>query len=465
MVDLSEYQKQLSEALNNRRDWLERTELPKLKDEFRTFHTAFYSLYAQLLKRKLIKEDPYKQEAKIVDIEVPEIGPFNETDRQEQLSLRLSHFDNQLDFLVNFYQFSLEYMGLDKIKRILGLVKYVDWVRFSPDANATPNTRALVELMNQTKNGADQLSMTLISDALLNLSKSTGSIMGYLKEVTDFNRESYKLDLRTKTTSGMALPEAAQLAQIKKKFAAAAPGKPFYPDLAEEVIREDYSKSGPALREKVLKLLAMPEVKPKVTKTAIPFKAILIDGLYAAGSVGAILEEIIPKLEENHNLMQNRQAGIWEKLKKVLWQMMNKEPDPVIYEVEYIDSNKGVPLREKVNYNRFQEELEKKSKTLSNITPRSGAVAKMEAMAETQLESILERYIREIQGLHKLLSALDDFFKSAVDQLDRSKVKGIKPELATIKNAMIKANQKRYEYTAQREEEEQLRRLGITTNG
>jgi len=63
--------------------------------------------------------------------------------------------------------------------------------------------------------------------------------------------------------------------------------------------------------------------------------------------------------------------------------------------------------------------------------------------------------------MHKTLSALDEFFKAEVNKEDRDKVRGIKPELATIKNAIVRANSKRHDYSAQKEEEEQLRRLGV----
>ena len=86
---------------------------------------------------------------------------------------------------------------------------------------------------------------------------------------------------------------------------------------------------------------------------------------------------------------------------------------------------------------------------------------KLEAMQEEQLVGFLERNIKELQTLHKVLSALDEFFKAEVDKDDRDKVKGIKPELSTVKNALVKANAKRHEYNAQKEEEEQLRRLGV----
>jgi uncharacterized protein with von Willebrand factor type A (vWA) domain len=108
--------------------------------------------------------------------------------------------------------------------------------------------------------------------------------------------------------------------------------------------------------------------------------------------------------------------------------------------------------------------MEKKTKTLQALANRGPAQAKLEAMQDEQLIQFLERTIRDVQNLHKILSALDEFFKSAVDKTDRAKVKGIKPELSTIKNTIVRANSKRHEYSAQKEEEEQLKRLGAKTN-
>jgi hypothetical protein len=142
--------------------------------------------------------------------------------------------------------------------------------------------------------------------------------------------------------------------------------------------------------------------------------------------------------------------------------MLNTEPEPVIYEVEYIDPIKGVPVRDKVNFVSFRIDLDKKIRTLSSISLRGTGLAKLEGMQEEQIIPFLEKNIREIQSLHKILTALDEFFKAEVDRENRDKVKGIKPELATMKNAIIRANAKRHEYSAQKEEEEQLKRLGVS---
>jgi len=87
------------------------------------------------------------------------------------------------------------------------------------------------------------------------------------------------------------------------------------------------------------------------------------------------------------------------------------------------------------------------------MNSRGPGMVKLEALPDEQIISFLEKNIRELQNLHRTLSALDDFFKAEVDRVDRDKVKGIKPELSTIKNAIVKANSKRHEYSFKKDEE------------
>jgi len=82
-------------------------------------------------------------------------------------------------------------------------------------------------------------------------------------------------------------------------------------------------------------------------------------------------------------------------------------------------------------------------------------------MTEEQIIGYLDKNIRDVQSLHRTMNALDDFFKANAVKEDREKLKGIKPELSALKNIIVKANQLRYEYSAQKEEEDQMKRLGI----
>ncbi|MDR0598712.1 MAG: hypothetical protein LBG84_01340 [Treponema sp.] len=458
-MNRAEYQKALEEALNARAEWLEKNELPKFKDEFRVFHNSFTCLYRVLLQKKLINEDPYKQEAKVGEITIPR--PISlEGDRMDQLTMNLSAYDNQLDFLVNFFPFSVDTLNLENIKRVLGILKYIDWTRFNMDA-PTSTTKAVVDVVNQTRvGGLDSLTANTVNEALDRLNKGTGVIMGFLKNVTAFNRESYKLELRRTITGSM---NSATVEEIKKKCPA-KPGKPFYPDLAEELIKEDFSSSGEKLRDEALKQLAIPETKPKTIKKEVSFKTTLLEGLVIIGSIAAALGESVPRLDENSQLFQNRKRGLLEKLTLVFKQMINKEPEPAIYEIEYADNGKGTPAKEKLNFDTFRTEVDKKLRAFASLSGRGSAV-KLEAMEEKQLAALLEKTIREAQALHKVLTGLDDYFKAEAPRESRDKIRGIKPELGTMKNAIIRANQKRHEYNAQVEEGEQLKKLGINPAG
>ena len=461
MAELQEYIQTLSEALRNRAGWLEKSELPKLKEGLRMYHTGFASLYNLYLKKGLIHEDPYKQEAKIGELEIPDSRPFAEGKRLEELTLRLAAYDNQLDFLVNFYQFSVDFLNLDRVRRIAGLVKYIDWVNLTPDSQSAV-TRAVAEMTNQVKLGTDQLTMSVIGESLSNLSKSYTPIMTYLKLITDYQKELYKLELRETVTTQLSQNDASQIAAIKKKFAQVNQGKAFFPDLVDEVIKEDTTKEGPELREKILKSLQVAEAKPKTVKPVVNFKSILLEGIMVTGSTASAFNDVLAKIDENKSVLDNQKHGFWHSLKKLLNHLFNKEADPVIYDLEYIDAAKGVPVRERVNFTVFHSDLERRIKTLTAVNGRGPGMSKLENMQDEQLITFLERNIRDIQSFHRTLGAMDEYFKAEVDRAEREKIKGIKPELATIKNATVRANAKRHEYSAQKEEEEQLKRLGVS---
>jgi hypothetical protein len=454
------YTEAMQHALSVRREHLDKDELVKLKEELRSFQSSYASLYNIYLKKKLIDEDPYKQDTKISELEVPDSSAFNEAKRIEQLSIRLSNYDSQLDFLVNFYQLGIDFLNLDRIKRIVGLIRYVDWINLTPDSQSII-TKAVADLTLHSKSGADHITLSIIGESLTRLSKTTALAMNQLKDLSTYYRESYKLDIRQKITQGMAANEAT-VENIKKKMPSAMSGSPFYKELIEELIKEDYTKGGAELKEAILGSLKVAEEKPKAVKPAVNFKNILLDGIQVIGGAGAIFAEISAKLVENQAVLESRKKGLFAAIKELIRQITNAEPEEVIYNVEYMDQTKGVPVKEKVNFHQFRDEMDKKAKILNSFV-RGPAYNKLSAMTEEQIIGYLEKNIRDVQTLHKIMGALDEFFKSNVDADDRERIKGIKPELSTLKNSIVKANQLRHEYSAQKEEEEQLKRLGINS--
>lgn len=137
----------------------------------------------------------------------------------------------------------------------------------------------------------------------------------------------------------------------------------------------------------------------------------------------------------------------------------------VRYEVEILDSITGQRASETIDFGVFIEEGGRKARSLTGLLQKNGPTWKrLETAPEDQDFKFLERTMEELQHLVKRMTALDDFFKSAAPAEDRSRLRGIKAELLTIKGALIKANQKKHEYVAQKEELEQMRRLGINSD-
>jgi len=452
------YTNKLADALASKKDCLEKSDLVKLKEDLRIFQVSYASLYNIYLKKKLINEDPYKQETKISELEVPDTSAINEAKRLEQISIRLSNFDSQLDFLVNFYQLGVDFLNLERVKRIVGLIRYIDWLSLTPDSKS-PITRAVSELTNNSKSGVDAITLSIIGEGLTKLSKYTVSIITTLKDLSVYYRESYKLKIRETVTQAMSANEV-NAANIKKKMSSAMPGTPFYQELVDELIKEDYSGGGAELRDAVLKVLKVAEEKPKIVKPPVDFKNILLDGIQVIGSSSVALNEIGIKFDENEATLESQKKGFMFAIKNLIRQITHAEPEDVFYNVEYVDATRGVPVKEKINFHQFRDDLNKKSKILASFM-RGSAYTKLSAMTEEQIIGYLEKNIRDVQNLHRTLNALDDFFKSNAGAEYRDKIKGIKPELSTLKNSFLRANQLRYDYSAKKEEEDQLKHLGV----
>ena len=93
---------QLETALEVHREYLEGKRLARLMELFALYKTYFENVYNILLRKALIEEDPYKYDEKIAQITTPPTTQFFESEKQEQMSQRLSQFHSQLEFLISY---------------------------------------------------------------------------------------------------------------------------------------------------------------------------------------------------------------------------------------------------------------------------------------------------------------------------------------------------------------------------
>jgi hypothetical protein len=80
---------------------------------------------------------------------------------------------------------------------------------------------------------------------------------------------------------------------------------------------------------------------------------------------------------------------------------------------------------------------------------------------EDEILSWFERQFLDAAKTVERINGLDVFFKTEVPKERRGQVKGLKAEISQIRTNMANANKQRHEAVGRREEQEQLKRLGV----
>lgn len=470
MEDSQAYARKLEELLDARRDRLDRDELPRLKNSCKLFQTAFQGVYSVLHKKGVIHDDPYKFELKISEVTSPPEGSFPESEKIDQMSVRLSQFDSYLDFLNNYYQFSTDFLGMGRIKRILGLIRYFNFTQFSEQSNNI-NTRILAELVGMVKRGSDQLSSGLLQEGLGQMDRASREILGCLKELVGYQRERYKLELRQLVGMSLGFDEAwfaahkdEALKQVKRKYAEVATEKPFYAELAEEFLAEDYTPGGAALRAEILKRFEIAGEKKVEKARDRSYKGIILDGIRVLAGVNYTIEGALQKLADSSAVIEAHNSGFFARLKAMLRRLFTPEPQGRFYDIDLVDPVMGGRSHENLDFEAFLEEGGRKARTFAGLLQKAGpAWKRIEALPDEQAFRFLERTMEELQLLVKRMTALEEYFKSGATAEDRPRLRSVRTEMTVVKGALIKANQKKHEYVAQMEEMEQMRHLGISS--
>jgi hypothetical protein len=472
MEDPQSFSQRLEACLDARRDKLDRAEMVKLRDSMKLFQAAFQGLKAVLFKKGVLHDDPYQYDLKISEVTTPPEGPFSESEKVDQISLRVSQFEAYLEFLNNYYQFTCDFLTMGRIKRVLSLVKYFNFQQFTETSTQT-NTRALAEIAGLVKKGTDQLSSGLIAESVSQLERATRDALAALKELAAYHRERYKIELRQLVLVSIRLDadlavgrrdEAMRL--IKRKFAEVAGELPFYPELVEEVLNEDWSSDGPALREELLKRFAVAEEKKAVEAKEKSYRGTLMDGSRALAGASWSIDAAAAKLGEDAALLSSLDQGLGARLRRMIKKIFSPGEGGLEYEVVFVDQLSGKRTVEKIDFKSFVEEAGKKSRLLASLNQRAGAsIKRLESMTEEQVYQFLQRNIEETQRILRTFGALEEYFKANLPAELRPRMKSARAEGTTIKGAIIKANQKKHEYVSQREEAEQMKRLGIKDAG
>jgi hypothetical protein len=468
MSDGQTFLKELENALTAKTEWLNTSLLPEMLDNYRLLHTCVKNLYDLLVERSLIKSDPYKLDKKISEITVPDDSPFIENERATVMGARLSDYESMLDFICTYFKFSVDHINIQQIRRLVDFNNCIDWSHFSPN-NSKTNTRNLAELINEARNHAAQMTISLINDSINKSAQAVSAINATLKELTDFQREIYKGQMRKDLfehpsfNKELAFKSAnAEMAEIKRLYPIVMGKKPFYNDLIQEIIKEDQSADKAQLQQALLQKLQVQEQRSQKSKKKVDTKSMLMEPVLALSALGPQLHTVVAKISVNHDILSTEHNSFFDKLKEALRKAFNIPKPKEEYDLTIINQKTDTRNIQTIEYNSFLANLEHKERFfLSFSGKQTTEYKKIESSTEESILNFINKQISDAQEILVILNALDDYFKVNANNQDKEKIKGMKIELVTMKNTLVKANQKRAEYTSYIEEYAQMKKLGI----
>lgn len=459
----------LLQALDEKAQWYDTEELPKILDNYRLLHTCIKVVFDFLVKKAMITPDPYKLDKKISDIRAPESEQFVENERSVVMGMRFSDYESTLDFLCNYYKFSVSQLSLPNIKKLVDLNNAISWNSFSANSNKI-NTRVLATMVFSARQSSDALTASMINDNLVKASHALNDINSAIKEYTDFQKEWYKGQVRKTVIlspefdANKALSSPAnEMQQIKKHFASGMGKVPFYNELIEEIIREDQGEKKTEVQKQLLDKLNIQKDVSKKTEKKVDTKALILNALQVLGSTPPQLGVIAQKIQENHDILQSEHNSFMDRLKRALRKAFGLEEKPLYYNIVITDQTTGSKRTEKVHYQAFMNDFATRIRRYGSLSQtNSPGFKKISSMPEEKIADFVSSQITDCNRLMVLLNAMDEFFKNTAMPINKSKIKGLKIDITTLKNSVVKANQQRVEYTSYIEEEAQMKKLGIS---
>ncbi|MGP1440320.1 MAG: hypothetical protein ACTTJ3_06235 [Treponema sp.] len=461
------FTQELEGALVRRTEELNVTVLPFAFENYGVEITFVKIVRNLLLKKRLIHNDPYKYDSKMTEIEIPDSSPFMKTEAPSILGARLAHYETMLDFLMGYYQFNTNFLTPKRMQKLLALNATFAWSDFSPKSKSQ-NTVELYEIIAPIFSSSDKVSTTVLRGALSNLSIADRNIADCLKALLFFYRQKYKLSVRkelmphVKPTNDDYLNPTKILKEIKKVFALKAKKLPFYADFVIEILKEDYSVDHRAYQEQVLQEL-FSKVKKEVEKEKKieDVRPYLLLALQALGYTGSHFAKALEKTRENKSILDEANKTFFTKLVSFLRQAFNISEPPCEIPIIIQDSVTQVKKKYTLPWAEFEQKVISKAMFFASLSSQSESMKKKIRNAKEQdLVDVLNINLSDANELVSQLAGLDEYFKKEKPEI-RSKIQGIKIELTTIKNYIIKSNQRRAEYLALCEEAQQMHDLGM----
>ena len=455
--DAKDFLRRLEEAIALRGKWLETVRIPLLKDAIGTYRSLFESIAEALLKKALLREDPYANDGTVHAIVAPPDSALSESGDETEVGRRIAAYRRQLEFLLNGLPSTLASMDLVALKGITSLLSYVDWEGFG-ERSHSPTTRTLARLVNTVRLSKDALSSRAMQETQEQIGKLAREIRERVAELEAWHRESWKAEVRARVLplASAHAPKTgeertAKALLIKKAFEKALPEGTWHPQLVQEILGEDQPPGSAERLEKLLVSLAVP--RPVVSKPddARRRRTALLEAVRGVCSAAQEIAQCEEALEENERAVENRRLGIFQRIKQWFQKRMGRLPNPV-YDIEYRPSSTSEMKTESIDFLRFISEMKEMKEVLREITVAgSPGHRRIDGMEEVDLCDFFGWLLRQLRQLHRRMEGLNALFQVQALRDHGGTARSIKLELLAIENGIIRADAVRRENMACRE--------------
>ena len=466
MESTTNFSETLAHHIAVQREEFNKRLLPQLQQNYAALGSVVKIFRTNVLKKGLVYDDPYKYDSRMSEIKVPSNEGFADSERAAVIGSRLAQYQTMLDFLANSYQFNCSFLTPQRISAMLALNKTFQWSSLN-DNSTLPNTRAIAEICKSLHSVSDTLTGGLLRDSLGHLARLDTDINKTLRQLARLHREEYKLTVRKNIPSDFKVTQDELdspikiLKTLKKTLSANDEKLPFYHDLVLEVLKEDYGNDSAHLQQEVLKHLNIAHKEDTKTNKKENMRPVLITGLRILGTTGNHFDNCLAKIMFNQDVLYKAHTTIFTKFLAALRRAFNMEEKKHEVTLLIKDPISNLQKKEIIIIEDFTENLAKIIRIFKAFSSGTSDIQqRLTGMNNEQLLEVVNKYIVICNGYLKTLGGLDDYYKAA-DLTLRSKMKGIKIELTTIRNAVIKANQCRAEYNASVEEYSNMKELGL----
>ena len=471
MEESENFEQQLQEALSQKAEWFNSVQLPQILADYRMLHTIVKNLFELLAKKNLIIPDPYRNDKQISEIVLPESKPFPEGDIAKELGLRFSDYELMLDFICTNFRFSLDNLTLPKIKKLSEFNASIEWDGLSPNS-AKVNTKALGIVISNAKGASQPVMVSMLSDAIQKSAEVLKKINVEMAEMAEFQKEMYKGQIRTTILADSnfnkdaAASSEGMFAEIKKHFPKAMGKMPFYSDLVNDLIQEELGEDKDKRRAAIFQRLQI-KVAPKkaeVKKKGPDTKALAMESVFAVGGLAPTIQTLHQKLEDDFKLLFSNKKSFFSSLASAFKKAFKLKEKELTVDVSIKDAKSEIGRTETIKVNEFMTGLSQKARIYNGISNRGPEFNKIISANEESIISFVTKQLSEAKTLFSVINALDIHFKKEVDVINRPKLKGLQIELSALRNSIVMINKKRGEYLAVKEEQDQMKRLGMSKN-